>query len=689
MARDLVFEIGTEEIPAAYMPDAIRDMEALAREKLGQAKLDFGKLVTTGTPRRLVLYVYGLAECQPDWVKEVRGPKRDQAFDAEGRPTPAALGFARAQGVEVEQLEVREVSGIGYVFAVKRESGKRTTEVLPAVLREIVEGLSFPKSMRWAYTEFRFARPIRWMLALFGNEIIPVKIENVEAGNVTYGHRFLSEGPITVPEAAEYFRLMEEGFVVVDHQRRRDIIWEQVVATAQKAGGSPYEDQELLDEVNFLVEYPTAFYGNFSPEYLTLPPEVLTTTMIEHQRYFPVFGDGGNLLPGFVGVRNGDDYNLEEVKEGNERVLRARLEDALFFYREDTKEPLENKVELLKNVVYQARLGTVWSKVERLQDIAAFVGREAGIGEEATIRRAAYLCKADLETSMVYEFPELQGIMGRYYALAGGENPEVAEAILEHYLPRFAGDRLPQTPAGIAVSLAEKLDNLIGCFSINIRPSGSQDPYALRRQALGLVNIILSRELRIDLEKVLRFVYRHFEAIGPDLGCDEAVKEVLDFILQRLRGMLLDNGISYDVVDAVLAVPRGDLLEVKERAEALYQFKQSPLFEDAMVVFNRCYNLAKKWEMTEVDETLLKTDAEKRVYEWLTRTEPDLRELKDRREYSEYLATLSQARPLVDELFDAVMIMVEDQDLRSNRLSLLRRISSLYLDLGDFSRLVV
>lgn len=688
MTRDLVFEIGTEEIPAAYMPNAIRDMEALAREKLSGANLSFGSLRTMGTPRRLVLYVYDLAENQAGWLKEVRGPKREQAFDAEGRPTSAALGFARAQGVTVESLEVREMSGVDYVFAVKKESGKKTVEVLPGVLREIVVDLGFPKAMRWAYSEFRFARPIRWMLALLGNEVIPVQIENVEASNVTFGHRFLSERPITVNEAANYFELMEKAFVVVDHERRRQMIWEQILNTAEQAGGYPYNDEELLEEVNFLLEYPAAFYGKFSPEYLVLPTEVLTTTMIEHQRYFPVFSDDGKLLPGFIGVRNGDEYNLEKVKAGNERVLRARLEDALFFYREDTKQPLASKVELLKNVVYQARLGTVWSKVERLQDIAVFIGKETGLGRETTIRRAAYLCKADLETNMVYEFPELQGIMVRYYALASGEDPEVAEAILEHYLPRFAGDRLPETSAGIAVSLAEKLDNLVGCFCINIKPSGSQDPYALRRQALGLVNIILKRGLRLDLEKAIRFVYQGFAPIKPDLSCEETVGEVLDFVLQRLRGILSDSGISYDVLDAVLAVPQGDVLEVRKRAEALQEFKQSEYFEDGMVVFNRCYNSAKKWDNRDVDEVLLETEAERRVYQWLAQTEPLLNELKERGEYGEYLITLSKGRAGVDELFDAVMIMAEDPKLRKNRLSLLRRISDSFLNLGDFSRLV-
>ncbi|NLU51137.1 MAG: glycine--tRNA ligase subunit beta [Syntrophomonadaceae bacterium] len=688
MARDLVFEIGTEEMPAAYMPGAIRELERLARDKFAETGLAYQSLRTTGTPRRLVLYVEGLAETQPDSIKEARGPKRDQAFDDNGQPTRAALGFARAQGVEVDQLELREVSGVTYVFAVKKEIGKNTMEVLPGLLENLVRSMGFPKSMRWGYSELRFARPIRWMLALFGRETVPVQVENIRADNQTFGHRFLAEGPFKIGDASEYFRRMEELFVIVDHVQRQALIREQVTRVAAQNGGRPLEDEELLEEVNFLLEYPTAFYGEFSPEYLTIPPEVLTTSMREHQRYFPVFSPENQLLPGFVGVRNGDDYNLQTVKEGNERVLRARLEDALFFYREDTKEPLELRVELLKNVVYQARLGTVYAKTARLQEISTYIGRELGLGQTEKIRRAAYLCKADLETNMVYEFPELQGIMGRYYARSSGEEPEVAEAIFEHYLPRFAGDDLPSTPAGIAVSLAEKLDNLVGCFSIGIKPTGSQDPYALRRQALGIVNILLHRNLPLDLKKVIERVYQGFVPISPDFSSEETTSEVLDFILQRMRGLLLERGISYDVLDAVLAVPEGNLLRVNNRVQVLSEFKANERFEDLMIVFNRCYNLARKWHQTAVDESGFEVDQERRLFARLTSGTPTWRAKLEAGDFQSYLVELAGLRPEVDALFDAVMIMAEDRRVRANRLGMLRWISNLFLDFADFSRLV-
>ncbi len=687
MVRDLVFEIGTEEIPAAYMPETIEDIAWLARQKLEEAGLEYEGLTSTGTPRRLVLYLSGLAETQPDSVREVKGPKSKQAYDEDGEPTRAALGFARAQGVKVEDLQLKKVGEAVHVFAVKRETGQATPAILPGLLEDLVQSLGFPKSMRWGYGQMRFARPIRWLLALYGSEVIPVELENVQADRYTYGHRFLVEEPVVINEAGEYFGRLEEAFVIVDHQRRQDIIRQQVIEAAAARGYRPMDNEKLLHEVNFLLEYPTAFMGEFSSEYLNLPVEVLTTSMIEHQRYFPVFAKDGGLQPGFIGVRNGDSYNIDEVKEGNERVLRARLEDALFFYREDTQEPLGDKVELLKNVVYQARLGTVYAKVARLQDTAAFIGEELGFEHQQTIRRAAYLCKADLETNMVYEFPELQGIMGRYYAHSSGEDAEVAEAIFEHYLPRFAGDQLPSTRAGIAVSLAEKFDNLVGNFCIGVKPTGSQDPYALRRQALGIVNIILNRGLSLDLNQTIQEVYRGFVPIDPDLSAEETTSQVLEFILQRMRVLLLERGFSYDVLDAVLAVPEGDILRVYHRIQALSQFKHHPGFEDLMVVFNRCHNLARKAEQTEVDETIFTTEEEQTLYDRLQAETPDMQVWLRNGEFEKYLAALTGLRPVVDALFEAVMIMDKDEAVRANRLGLLRWISSLFLDFADFTKL--
>jgi len=687
VAKDLLFEIGTEEMPALLMPEAIEGLRNLAESTLAAARLPYKSLRTAATPRRLALMVEGLPEQQAESLREARGPKADKAFDAEGNPSKAVLGFARSQGVAVEDLVTREVGGHKYLFASIREPGQPTIEVLPAILGQIITGIPFTRSMRWGYSELRFIRPIRWMVALFGGEVVPFEIEGVRTGNLTYGHRFLAPGAVEVKGTGEYLEKLRQAFVLADVQERRDWIWEQVQQVARNQGGKVIEDEELLDEVTFLVEYPTAFAGSFSADYLSIPPEVLVTSMKEHQRYFPVQDEKGKLMPLFIGVRNGTPDNIDVVKEGNERVLKARLEDAHFFYREDTKEPLANKVELLKNVIYQARLGTIWAKTERLQRLAVFIARESGLAGEELTARAALLCKADLETSMVYEFPELQGAMGRYYALLDGEDPLVAQAIFEHYLPRFAGDALPSSPPGIALSLAEKLDNLVGNFAIGVKPSGSQDPYALRRQALGIVAIILGKGLKLDLRKAIGFAYRQFE-VNLDLSEEDTVSAVLDFILLRLRGVLQDEGISYDVLDAVLAVPGSELLEIRDKARALEDLKTRPLFPDLMVAFNRPFNLSRKGGDRPVLPDLFQDEAERQLLAAVERLSPELKGYLNQNDYLAYGAKLAELRPYLDTFFERIMVMVEDEAVRENRLALLKRVVQLFLRFADFSRLV-
>ena len=543
MAKDLLFELGVEEMPSAYMPKALDDLSQLARKKFDEARLHFSDLKVYGTPRRLTLYISSLEENQQAALIETRGPKKAIAYDKKGRPTKAALGFARGQGVKPEDLIIKEVDGVEYIFASKEESTRPSTEILGDLLQDLVYSLVFPKSMRWAYYNTRFARPIRWILALFGEQVVELQIENIKSGRITFGHRFLGQGPLEVKKASEYFQALSENYVVLDQDERRALIWQQVQDTAQAHGGSALENSELLEEVTYLVEYPQAFFGQFSDSYLEVPPEVLTTSMIEHQRYFPVYEQGGQLMAGFIGVRNGTDYCLDLVRAGNERVIKARLEDALFFWKEDTKKPLEDMVPRLAEVLFHERLGSIMDKVVRLSVLASYLGQKLALSSENRIARAAYLCKGDLVSSMVYEFPELQGIMGRYYAHKSGEEAEVSQAIFEHYLPRFAGNQLPQTHTGIVLSLSEKIDNLIGCYAIGIKPSGSQDPYALRRQALGIVNIIIDHELNLDLGQVLAQAYTGFQGIEPEQDMEVTVSEVLDFIGQRLRGVLLEKGL--------------------------------------------------------------------------------------------------------------------------------------------------
>lgn len=688
MSKTLLFEIGTEEMPARYMPDALTDLARLAENKFKEARLEFGSIKTAGTPRRLVLIVEQLAPKQKDLVKEVRGPRYEQAFDAKGEPTKAAVGFAKAQGVKVEELVVKEVAGIKYVFATVREEGALSIEVLPNILANLVTGLSFPKSMRWGYSELRFARPIRWLLALYGAEVVPIHLENLLASRYTTGHRFLAPGAIEIKEAEEYQEVLKRAWVIVDPKERKEMIREQVKKAAKEMDCEVLLDEELLEEVNYLVEYPTAFVGHFAEKYLAVPGEVLTTTMKNHQRYFPLTRPDGSLAPYFVAVRNGIIDGIEVVREGNQRVLKARLEDALFFYREDTKEPLESKVPLLKNVLYQERLGTIFAKAQRLEKIALHLAGELGYGKDKQIARAALLCKADLETNMVYEFPELQGVMGRHYALMSGEEPEVAEAIYEHYLPRFAGDEIPVTQTGIVLSLAEKLDNLVGNFAIGVKPSGSQDPYALRRQAMGVVTIILARELSLDLKKALRKSYESLGDIPLDLDADQVEKEVLDFILQRFRGVMLEEGIPYDVLDAVLSEPNGDLFLLREKALALTRLKEEPYFVDVMTAFTRPYNLTRKEKGGQVEEKLFTEEMEKQVLRAVKKAAPQVAKHLESKNYPAYFKTLAGLRPVLDEFFDQVMVMVDDDRIRENRLALLNQVVRLFTEFAEFSRLV-
>jgi glycyl-tRNA synthetase beta chain len=689
MARDLLLEIGVEEMPSAFMGRAITDLKANAQKQLDDARLSYKEIQSYGTPRRLTLWVQGLEEKQPDALLEIRGPKKSIAFDQEGNPTKAGLGFARSQKVDFNNMEVREVGAVEYIYVIKKEKGNASTAILPKVLLDVINSLTFPKSMRWGYYHTRFARPIRWLLAILGSEKIDIQVENIESSNETYGHRFLSSGALPVKDVQHYFQVLRENYVILDQEERKELIRKQVFDVADAAGGHPLENEDLLEEINYLLEYPTAFYGQFSPSYLEVPPEVLTTSMIEHQRYFPVFDNQGNLMPGFIGVRNGTDYSLDIVRVGNERVLKARLEDALFFWNEDTRKPLEDMVIGLKEVLFHERLGSIMDKVERLQTLAVAISEACGLSNATTLKRAATLCKADLVSSMVYEFPELQGIMGRYYAIKSGEKSEVSQAIFEHYLPRSAGDILPASESGKVLSLAEKIDNLTGCFAIGLKPSGSQDPYALRRQAMGIVHIILDSGLSLDLAALVGKAYDNFADIQTDSNRKDTISEVMEFIVQRMRGVLLERGYSYDLIDAALAVPSNDINDTSTRVKALQDLRQSEIFEDFMVVYNRCHNLSKKWQDDSINVEVLVDEREINLNRSFNLIKYDVYRSINAGDYLGACKMLAGLRPEVDNFFNAVMVMVDDAELKAARLGLLKAIANLCNFIADFSKIVV
>ncbi|MGQ9712728.1 MAG: glycine--tRNA ligase subunit beta [Desulfotomaculales bacterium] len=690
MAKDFLLEIGTEEIPARYLPGALEELAAVAEQLLAEVRLLFEDIRTYGTPRRLALRVFGLAARQTPLILEVKGPPCKAAFDAEGRPTRAAEGFARNQGVRVEDLVVRKVGDTDYVFAVKEEPGRATTEMLQELGPRIITSLSFPKFMRWGDYDLKFIRPIRWLVALYGEDVVSFALAGVRADRYTYGHRFLRSGPHALTEPGTYVDTLRAAFVLVNPAERRSEVWRQVQEAAQAAGGTVLPDEELLDEVANLLEYPTAFCGRFPAAYLELPPPVLVTPMREHQRFFPVYGADGKLLPLFIGVHNGTAEHIDTIRAGNEKVLRARLADARFFYEEDLKEPLAAKAEKLKKIVFLEELGSLYDKTERLEALASYLAGVLALDPADAQRaaRAARLCKADLVTSMVYEFPELEGVMGREYALRGGEDPLVAQAIYEHYLPRGAGDELPATAAGRVLSLAEKADNLVGCFGLGIVPTGSQDPYALRRHALGMCRLLLEADIFLQTPDLFRRAYGLYGG-RLKLGEEEVVSRLGEFVAQRLRGLFVERGLAADVVEAVLAAGAGDVRDAWERGRALAVFRTTPAFEDVHTAFTRAHNLAKNAPDGEVDPALFEDPAESELLNVYREVAARVKPLLAARRYAEALPLMAALRRPVDRFFDAVLVMSEDRALRHNRLSQLRQVAGLVKKVADFSRLVV
>ena len=686
--KDLLFEIGTEEIPSGYMTAALADLAAEARRLFQDQRIAFSGLRTLGTPRRLTLYVERLEETQADRVREVIGPAKGVAFDQEGRPTKAALGFARAQGIPVEKLRVKTLERGDYVVAVIEERGAHLLELLPAMLPRLISSLSFPKFMRWGQGAFRFVRPIRWILALYGGRVIPFEMNGVKSGNRTFGHRFLSRGQIRVRSFQEYVEELEERHVIVNQARRRELVVRLATEAAAKVGGKPVLDDDLVESVTFLVEYPNVVCGGFQREYLSLPRDVIMTPMRKHQRYFPVVDDAGRLLPHFVAISNMKAKDMEVIREGNERVLKARLKDADFFFKEDRKTPLPERVPRLKGIIFQERLGTMLDKVDRLQKLVASMTEEAAPHLEGDARRAAELCKADLVTTMVKEFPNLQGIMGREYARLSGESETVAQAIEEHYLPRFAGDKIPGSFIGAVVGLADRIDSICGCFGIGLIPTGSEDPYALRRLAQGVVQILLSREIDLPLSKA---VGRSLELFGSRLTRprERAAQEVLEFLAARLHATLTERGIPSDLVDAVLSVDAERVFGAGKRAEALATFRHEADFGELTVAFKRVINILPEGFSKSVEPSRFVSSAERALHGEAATLKLETEHLVRAGDYFRALQRIATIRPIVDMFFEEVLVMADDRDLQENRLALLKEVADLFSGIADFSKIVV
>lgn len=712
----LLFEIGTEEIPAKFMPGILKQLKELAAAKMQELRIPFEDITVYGTPRRMAFIADGVAETQADVVVEAKGPSVKIAY-VSGAPSKAAQGFARGQGVDVKDLVVRD----NYVYAVKHLAGQPVVELLPGLLMDILTSLSFPKTMRWADYEFRFVRPIRWMVALFGDQIIPVEICGVKSGKFSMGHRFMQQslkaaaesqgllsaalskvgnkvysalagvkGAVEIPSAGDYKKVMYDNFVMVDQDERRALILQQIKDLAAQNGGEAEINEDLLEEVNYLVEWPTALCGKFEEKFLSLPKECIITPMREHQRYFPVLDEDGNLLNKFITVRNGGSEHLDIVTHGNERVLRARLSDAEFFFNEDRATKLEDRLEKLKTVSFQEGLGNMYDKSERLVKMAEMLRFAINTPvDEEELRRCALLCKTDLVTGMVIEFTELQGVMGREYALLDGEKLEVATGIFEHYLPRFAGDALPATTIGRIVGIGDKLDNICATFSRGLAPTGSQDPYALRRQALGVINILLDANYHISLAKIIAGTLYLLDIKPEETG--KLVPQIMEFFKQRLRNLLMDQGIRYDVIDAVFADKRNDdMVDLAVRCKALAAYVEAGNAEPLVQVSVRVSNLCKKIEKeVAISGALFKDESENKLHEVVAAVSKEIIPEIVLYDYAAVLKAGEKVIEPVNTFFDNVMVMDEDENVKNNRLAMLEEVRGIVNAVGDLSLLVL
>ena len=682
MAKDLLFEIGAEEIPAGFMPNILGQLKQLAETKLNDAHLPFESIATYGTPRRLALIVKGLADTSAEISERHKGPSASIAYDADGNATKAAIGFARGKGLDVSDLVVED----GYIYAETKTAGVPAKDIVTDMLPQLITGLNFPKSMHWGNLDAKFVRPVRWLVALLDEEVIPVEFATVQSGNVTRGHRFLGADEITIKNAASYVDTLKENFVMVDQDARRELISKQLHDMAASKNASIVWDDDLLEEINYLVEWPTALCGGFEESYLALPDAAIITPMKDHQRYFPLVDQDGKLLPMFLTVRNGSDHSIEVVQAGNERVLRARLDDAKFFFNEDRKKPLIDRQDGLTKIVFQEGLGNLADKTERLLTLGRVFSEECELHEDARVvlERATELAKTDLTTGMVTEFTELQGVMGKEYALLDGESPEVAEAIFEQYLPRFAGDVLPQTEAGKVLSIIDKIDNIVATFSRGLIPTGSQDPYALRRQTIGILNILLNSEWNISLRPIIVESMKLLNV--PADKKDELLGQVEEFIILRLKNIFLDREVPHHVIDLLLSNNELSVADAEGLVKALLANRIDENVE-LVQAFTRMYNLVKDVTYTGVDESLLKEEAERALYEAATKASETSIDAWDKNDYDAVVAVPATLVPTINTFFEDVMVMDKDEAIKANRLQLVRLAYSVMAIIGDISAL--
>lgn len=704
---DFLLEIGTEEIPASYIPPALNQIENSLRNILSQNRIEFGEIQVVGTPRRMTAYITRVATNQPDRTVEVVGPPKRSAFDNSGNPTKAGEGFAKKYGMTVDDLKIKATDKGEYVYLLVTEKGRLTAEVLADELPQLISSIDFPKSMHFSSFEdgkFQFARPLRWIVSLLGDEVIKFNVGRVISDRFTYGHRFLSSGAIEIKSASfdDYKEMLRNAGVMVDHNERREIIKKQVSDILISEGSTDYIDEEILETVTFLVEMPKPVVGTFNETYLSVPVEVLETAMKKHQKYFSLHSKDKSeysspLLPKFITITNGAG-DPAVIRHGNERVLRSRLDDAQFFYNEDQKTSFAEKLDKLNHVIFQEELGTLYDKSQRLKELAGFICDELGLDEidRKNAGRAGELCKVDLVTQMVGEFPTLQGIMGGYYAMNSGENEEVAKAIRSHYKPNSPTDDLPDTIISCIVSIADKLDTIVGYFATGNIPTGSQDPYALRRQATGIVRIAIEKELKLNLDRAIaKSIELYNQKSKIKIDDPKLADIVAEFLKSRISAILSDKGFSYDVIDSVTSVGETNAVKILKRANILTDFKNRNDFDRIYPALNRVIrilpnkDLIKTGNSFKVDTNLFQDRYESELYESVIRIEDDVSKSFEKDNYENIINKLATLCDKIDSFFDNVMVMVEQEDLKNNRLAILYRIAGMIYQVADISKLVV
>ncbi|MBI5676603.1 MAG: glycine--tRNA ligase subunit beta [Nitrospirae bacterium] len=675
--KPFLLEIGTEEIPARFISRGLESLKERFTQFLNDKAIDYGRITEYATPRRLAIFIDDVSEKQKDRVTELTGPPKRIAFDESGAPTNAAIGFAKSLNLELKDIRIVKTERGEYLSAVIEEKGEMTKAIFSSHLPKLIESLQFPKAMRWGNGTLKFVRPIHWILALFGSEIIPFELDGLKSGDISYGHRFISPEAIKVNNPSLYLSLLLKNHVVANTEERRRIISDGIKKIESENNCKVHEDIELLDTVTSLVEYPSVILGSFNQEYLSLPKELPVTVMKTHQKYFSVEDAGGNLLPHFIVISNTKEQNNETVRKGAERVLKARLEDARFYFVEDQKIPLWDYVEKLKTVTFQEKLGSIYEKIERIAFICSFIADKLNFERRENLLRTAMLCKADLVTGIVREFPELQGYMGMTYALNSGEDKEVASGIYEHYLPRYAGDSLPSGEIGAIISLADKVDNIASFFLLDLIPSGSEDPFALRRQAAGVITTLKNKEYPFSLDTLIETALNGLEGYAPSI---KALKSsIIKFFLQRLEGILLTEGYSHDIIQAAIASKELNLRDLKQRIELLSALQESPRFPELLTAAKRVCNILSKAGPSDVKKELLRETAEKELY----RTTMDvIGRLKD----TDFKALFELKDP-INNFFDAVMVMDKDVNIKLNRIALLFQVKKVFDHLGDFSKI--